>query len=84
MKSEDRALIGLCAAMLGTGFVIGRKNKKKTAMKQWERQTDVIHLQRELLEFTLHAKRKNPNITYAEWRDGINERLDFLNIISKA
>lgn len=84
MKNEDRALIGLCAAMLGTGFVIGRKNKKKTTMQQWERQTSVIHLQRELLNFALYAKRDNPNMTYAEWRDGLNERIDFLNIISKA
>jgi hypothetical protein len=79
---NEKTLVGLAATALGVGFVIGRRNKKAAVMKDWSRTMEIALLQQDLLNWVLHGPSKQ-NLTEKQWQDGINERIDFMNTISK-
>lgn len=79
---NEKALIGLAAAALGVGFVVGRRNKRTASMKNWNRAMEVAALQRELKLFVTTAP-ITPDMTAKQYEDGINTRIDFMKIVEQ-
>jgi len=79
---NEKALFALGAAALTVGFVMGRKKNRQVAVAEYARTRDIAKIQHELLEFILDTS-KRQNLTQKQFNEGLNERLDFLNIVTQ-